>query len=109
MKTLTSMFLATSVVTALVLAGCSSDDGAQAPDTAAPDGGAAEDGGPGPSPGPDAGDGGELPATSFSGYVKSLVETKTSDTSLPEGEQVWGALSDDPSIAGAAFPASFFQ
>lgn len=53
---------------------------------------------------PDGGDGGG--PLSFPAYVQDLVTTKTSDTTAPDTEMVWGTLTDDEAYV---FPATFFQ
>ncbi len=120
MRHLKALFLATVVVTGLVAAGCSGDDDANQATNVTPDGGDVpvdpNDGGTTPNPQPDGStpdpDGGNPnPASSFPAYVKSLIDTKTSDKGLPEGEAAWGAIADDdkPATSSALFPPAYFQ
>lgn len=83
-----------------IFAGCGDDN----PDTPGTDSGLTD--GPGTTDGPGPTDGGgdsnnkdaadgSVDTSSFPKYVKSLIETKTNATGVPDTAAVWGAIPDD--------------
>jgi hypothetical protein len=110
MNYLRALFLSTAVITAIVATGCGDDEDNKA--NTEPDGGdqpiPTDDGG---NPNIDGGNPDGPNADTFPAYVKSLIDTKTTENGLPEAESVWGALPDDETAATAAalFPPAYFQ
>ncbi|MBX3191348.1 MAG: hypothetical protein KF819_30400 [Labilithrix sp.] len=87
---------------AVAIIACGDDDPAR-PDPALPDAGSLPESGPPGDTG--APDGDRDGPTTFPAYVQTLIETKTSDTALPDPESAWGALADDEKHV---YPPTFF-
>jgi hypothetical protein len=102
MKTRSKLWLlAVATAVAIAATACGSDD----ENNANPDPDAGEQPDTGPPIDPDGGGDGGGPL-SFPAYVQDLVTNKTSDTTAPDPEMVWGTLTDNEAYV---FPATFFQ
>jgi hypothetical protein len=102
--------LATAGLTTGVLIACGGGDSGggssgnpDTPETSVPEGGTTD--APNPPPPGDGGTDGPVVPDTFPQYVKTLIETKTTENGTPDLEAVWGTLVDDDKFV---FPVTFF-
>jgi hypothetical protein len=102
--------LATASLATGVLIACGGGDSGggssgnpDTPETGVPEGGTTD--APSPPPGDSGTDSPVVVPDTFPQYVKTLIETKTTETGTPDLEAVWGTLVDDDTFV---YPVTFF-